>query len=144
MCRPGADLHNTTARFPQGRKESVNHGQRTENVHFEFASDGVEWERLDRPGSQDSGVTDEKIEAAICLPAHGTSPALDSWLIGDIATGQCNCAARGLLEVSDFLGCNSSSKDAVALCGETKRNISPEPTTRARNCGRATGRLNDS
>ena len=65
MCRPGADLHNTTARFPQSRKECVHHGQRAENVHLEFASDGVEWERLDRSGSQDSGVTDEKIEAAI-------------------------------------------------------------------------------
>src|SRR4029077_3024250 len=89
VCRPSADLHNTTARFPQSRKECVHHGQRAENVHFEFASDGVEWERLDRSGSQDSAVTYEKIEAAICLPAHGTSPALDSWLVGDIAAGQC-------------------------------------------------------
>src|SRR5690349_16149992 len=103
MCRPSADLHNTTARFPQSRKECVHDGQRSENVHFEFASDGVECERLDRSGSQDSSVTDEKIEAAICLRAHGRSPALDSWLVGDIATGQCNCATRGLLEISDFL-----------------------------------------
>src|SRR5579864_4043529 len=117
-------------RFPQSRKECVHYGQRAENVHFEFASDGVEWERLDRSGSQDSGVTDEKIDAAICLRAHGTSPALDSWLVGDIATGQCHCAAGGLLQVTDFLWCDSRSKDAIALCSETKRNISPEPTTR--------------
>jgi hypothetical protein len=127
VCRPCADLHNTTACFPQSRKECVHHGQRAENVHFEFASDEVEWERLDRSGSQDSGVTDEKIENAICLRAYGTSPALDSWLVGDIATGQCNYAARGLLEASDFLWCDSSSKDVGALCSETKRNISPEP-----------------
>jgi hypothetical protein len=94
VCRPGADLHNATARFPQGRKECVHHGQRAENVHFEFASDGVEWERLDRSGSQDSGVTDEKIEVAIYLPAHGTSPALDSWRTGDISSRRVRYTAN--------------------------------------------------
>src|SRR4029077_19155328 len=144
VCRPGADLHNTTARFPQSRKECVHHGQRAENVHFEFASDGVEWERLDRSRSQDSGVIDQKAEAAICLRSYGTSPALDCALVGDIATGQRNCAAGGLLEVIDFLWCDRSSKDAVAFCSETKRNISPKPTTGAGNRGNTTGLLNGS
>jgi hypothetical protein len=48
------------------------------------------------------------------------------------------------LEVNDLVWCEGSSKDAVALCSETKRNISPESATRAGNRGKTSGLLDAS
>src|SRR5258707_5107683 len=134
---PGADLHDSAARLPQCGKKGVHDGEGAEHVDIEFTPDGGERQNLQGPRRQNSSIADEKIEPASTLGSDLAGPTLDSGFVRDVTTGQGDSPAGRLLNVRDFPWRHRCSEDAVVLCCETERNVSPEPAARACHCGRA-------
>src|SRR6266436_389726 len=100
---PGADLYYSPACLPQSRKESIYDGKGAEDIHLELPSDRGERQHLQRTRSQNSGVTDEKIEPAFSVGSDFAGPTLDSGFVRDVATAEGDGPAGRLPEVRDFL-----------------------------------------
>ena len=56
-----------------------------EDIHFEFAPDGVKRQNLQGPGRQDSRVAYEKIDAAFILNCDFARPSVDGGFVSNVA-----------------------------------------------------------
>src|SRR6267154_3213778 len=100
---PGTDLDDASMSLSECRQEGVHHGQGAEHIDLKLVPNGIERQKLQGAGGQDSGIVDEKVKSASSAGCNLASPTPNRGGVCNVADDQRYRSTGRPLEVFDLL-----------------------------------------